>query len=125
MEEVDHAQSGGEIGGTHHIRGHHWDECDIRSIKVPINDGEWDQEGERVKERHEHTAEALHANRHHVAQHAISLQTPRKKETYQYWDLNTLPFSSNKEMYSIYLLPVHDPAKGDVTNNTADSKYGH
>lgn len=28
-------------------------------------------------------------------------------------------------MYSRYLLPVCDPTKGNVTHDTADSKYGH
>lgn len=110
MKEVDHTQSGGEIGGTNNIRGHHWDECHIRPIKVPIEYGKRDQQGERVKEGHEHTAEALHANRHHVAQHAISLQTPRRKEIYQYWDLNTCRLNQTKKYtLSTYFLSMIQP----------------
>ncbi len=61
MQEVDHTQSGGQAGGAHNIRGHHWDERYIRPVKVPVDYGKWDQEGEGVKEGDDHTAEALHA----------------------------------------------------------------
>lgn len=61
MQEVDHTQSGGQAGGAHNIRGHHWDERYIRPVKVSVDYGKWDQEGEGVKEGDDHTAEALHA----------------------------------------------------------------
>lgn len=61
VQEVDHTQGRGQIGGIHYIRGHHWDEGHICSIKDPIEDGECQQEWERVKKRNKHAAEALHA----------------------------------------------------------------
>ena len=84
MNEVDHTQGRGQVGGAHDIGRHHWDECYVRSIKVPIEHSQWDQEGEGVKGGDEHTAEAFHAYRQHVAEHAILLQTPTGEEIYQY-----------------------------------------
>lgn len=100
MQEEDNTQSGGQVGGARNIRGHHWDKRHIRPVKVPIEYRKWDQEGEGVKEVDEHAAKAIHAYRHHVAQHAILLQTPRGKEIYQYWALiKHLAFISHTKTY--------------------------
>lgn len=124
MQEVDKTQGRGEVGGAHDIRGHHRDECYVRPIKVAVEYRKQGLEGEWAKEREWQTAEAFKSDCWQVAKHPIPLQTPREKEICQYW-AEHIHKKRHHTHSGLYLRPVRDPSKGDVTYNAAHSKYGH
>lgn len=63
MQEEDNAQTGAEVVGANDVRRHHGDQRDIRPFEVTVENDEGNEERKGVKERNEHTAQAVAADR--------------------------------------------------------------